>query len=84
MRHVYKKAKGSYSIVVCIAGQGMVGFRDPYGLRPLLFGVNKDKLIPSFAFASESVSLDVIGYENFQHLLLSCFPYKIQNVMLSI
>lgn len=61
VRYVYKKVKGSYSVVIYIAGKGMVGFRDPFGLRPLLFGIKKDDLIPSYAFASESVSLDVIG-----------------------
>jgi len=61
VKYVYKKVRGSYSVVIYIAGKGLVGFRDPYGLRPLLFGVNKTSLIPSFAFASESVSLDVIG-----------------------
>lgn len=66
VRYVYKKVKGSYSVVIYIAGKGMVGFRDPYGLRPLLFGIKKDRLIPSFAFASESVSLDVIGFKDIE------------------
>lgn len=62
VRYIYKKIKGSYSVVFYIAGKGMVGFRDPYGLRPLLFGTNRDKLLPAYAFASESVSLDVMGF----------------------
>ncbi|MCK4835905.1 MAG: amidophosphoribosyltransferase [Candidatus Aminicenantes bacterium] len=66
VRYVYKKAKGSYSVVIYIAGKGMVGFRDPYGLRPLLFGVKKDKLVNSFAFASESVSLVAINFGDIQ------------------
>ncbi len=68
VRYIYKKVKGSYSVVFYIAGKGMVGFRDPYGLRPLLFGINKDKLVPSFAFASESVSLDVMGFGDISDL----------------
>ena len=64
VRHVYRRVKGSYSVVLYIAGIGMVGFRDPFGLRPLLFGIKKDKLVNSFAFASESVSLDSIGFRN--------------------
>jgi len=68
VRYVYKKVKGSYSVVFYIAGKGMVGFRDPYGLRPLLFGTNKDKLVPSYAFASESVSLDVMGFNEIEDL----------------
>jgi amidophosphoribosyltransferase len=62
VKYVYKKVKGAYSVVLYIAGQGMVGFRDPHGLRPLLFGIRKDKLIPSFAFASESVALNAMEY----------------------
>ena len=68
VRDIYKKVKGSYSVVFYIAGIGMLGFRDPFGLRPLLFGTNKDKLVPSYAFASESVSLDVMGFKVIEDL----------------
>jgi amidophosphoribosyltransferase len=64
VRHVYRKVKGSYSVVFYIAGEGMVGFRDPYGIRPLVFGIKRDKLLPAFAFASESISLDAIGFNH--------------------
>jgi amidophosphoribosyltransferase len=63
VRYVYKRVKGSYSVVIHLANIGMVGFRDPYGLRPLLFSSNNDKLVPAFAFASESVALDVMGFK---------------------
>jgi amidophosphoribosyltransferase len=62
VRYVYRRVKGSYSVVFHIADKGMVGFRDPFGLRPLLFGVKRDKLVPAFAFASESVALKVMGF----------------------
>ncbi len=68
VRYIYKKVKGSYSVVFYIAGKGMVGFRDPYGLRPLLFGTDKNKLLPTYAFASESVSLDVMGFREIEDL----------------
>jgi amidophosphoribosyltransferase len=42
----------------------MVAFRDPFGLRPLLFGIKKDKLVPAYAFASESVALKVMGFKD--------------------
>jgi len=64
VRYVYRRVKGSYSVIIHIADKGMVAFRDPYGLRPLLFGVKKDKLIPAFAFASESVALKVMGFKD--------------------
>jgi len=59
---VYKKAKGSYSVVAYIAGQGLVAFRDPYGIKPLAYGVRNDGLIPSYAFASETVSLNLMNF----------------------
>lgn len=68
VRHVYQRVKGSYSVVVHIANRGMVAFRDPLGLRPLLMGVKTDHLVPSFAFASESVALDVMGFKEHEDL----------------
>ena len=65
---VYKAAKGSYSVVAYIAEQGMVAFRDPYGIKPLVFGVRNDGLKPSYAFASESVSLNLMGFSQIQNI----------------
>ncbi len=62
IRHVFRKVKGAYSVILYIANRGMVAFRDPYGLRPLLFGVDRRTIVPSFGFASESVSLDLLGF----------------------
>ena len=59
---VYKKVKGSYSVVAYVAGQGLVAFRDPYGIKPLVTGVRNDGLIPSYAFASETVSLNLMNF----------------------
>jgi amidophosphoribosyltransferase len=60
---VFKRAKGGYSVVSYIAKQGMVGFRDPHGLRPLLFGKRENGMITDYIFASESVTLDILGFE---------------------
>ena len=59
---VYKKVKGSYSVIAYVAGQGMVAFRDPYGIKPLVYGIRRDGLVPSYAFASESVALNIMGF----------------------
>ncbi len=59
---VFKKVKGSYSVVAYIAEQGMVAFRDPYGIKPLAYGVRRDGLYPSYAFASESVALNITSF----------------------
>lgn len=60
---VYARSKGSYSTVAYIAHQGMVAFRDPHGIRPLLFGKKENGFTTDYIFASESVTLDILGFE---------------------
>lgn len=59
---VYKKVRGSYSVIAYIAEQGIVAFRDPYGIKPLAYGKRDDGLLPSYAIASESVSLNIMNF----------------------
>jgi amidophosphoribosyltransferase len=59
---VFSQVKGSYSVIAYIAEQGMVAFRDPFGIKPLAYGVRSDGLVPSMAFASESVSLNIMDF----------------------
>jgi amidophosphoribosyltransferase len=65
---VYHKVKGSYAVVAYIAEQGMVAFRDPYGIKPLVYGKRMDGLIPSYAIASESVSLNLMNFGEIQNV----------------
>lgn len=60
---VYSKVKGAYSVVATIADVGLVGFRDPYGIKPACFGERKTEEGTWYACVSESVVLDVNGYE---------------------
>ena len=55
--------QGAYSVVLLIVGFGVVGFRDPYGVRPLCYGerTNPDGKT-DYMIASESISLDVSGF----------------------
>lgn len=61
---IFKRVNGSYSIITVIADQGLVAFRDPYGIRPLVWGKRTE---PSgkiaHCLASESVALNFLGYE---------------------
>lgn len=60
---VFDLVKGAYSVVGMIAGEGMFAFRDPFGIKPIMLG---EKVTPEgryYALASESVVLDVAGYE---------------------
>jgi amidophosphoribosyltransferase len=59
---VFAKVKGGYSVIAYIAEQGMVAFRDPYGIKPLAYGLRKDGLTPSYAFASETVTLNIMNF----------------------
>lgn len=63
MEQVYKRVKGAYAVIALIAGHGMLAFRDPNAIRPLIMGTRKDDLYPDTIFASESVALDVLGFD---------------------
>jgi amidophosphoribosyltransferase len=60
---VHRRCKGAYAVVALIAGFGIVGFRDPHGIRPLVYGKRVSKNGTDFMIASENVALDVLGYE---------------------
>ena len=66
VQRVYRTVIGSYSVVAYIAEQGMVAFRDPFGIKPLVWGVKKGVGKPAFAFASETVSLNLMGFGDIQ------------------
>lgn len=64
---VHRRAVGSYSVVVMIAGYGLVAFRDPYGFRPLVMGRKKEKDgKTSTLFASESTVAQFLDYGEIQ------------------
>ncbi|MBI5432525.1 MAG: amidophosphoribosyltransferase [Planctomycetes bacterium] len=63
IRAVYAEVKGAYSVCAILADGGMVAFRDPYGIKPICFGEKLTEEGRWFACASESVVLDVTGYE---------------------
>jgi len=56
-----KRVRGSYSLVIMVEGVGLLAVRDPYAIRPLVFGKSSD--CKSYVFASESVAIDVLGYK---------------------
>ncbi|MDR3299648.1 MAG: amidophosphoribosyltransferase [Candidatus Accumulibacter sp.] len=60
---VYRRCKGAYAVVVLIAGYGLLAFRDPFGIRPLVIGVNETPQGPEYLVASESVALDTLGFK---------------------
>ena len=65
---VHRRCRGAYAAVAMIVGVGIVGFRDPFGIRPLVYGRRRkrDKRgKPGYEYmiASESVALDMLGFE---------------------
>jgi amidophosphoribosyltransferase len=59
----FERVKGAYSVVGIIGGVGLYAFRDPYGIKPCIFGRKRTEGGYCYAVASESVVLDVAGYE---------------------
>jgi amidophosphoribosyltransferase len=60
---VHRRCKGAYAVIVMIAGYGILGFRDPNGIRPVVFGERHSEQGTEFMIASESVALDVLGFD---------------------
>ncbi|WP_461481085.1 amidophosphoribosyltransferase [Porticoccus sp.] len=63
VRRVHRRCKGAYAVVGMIANYGLVAFRDPFGIRPLIFGQRQTDKGVEYIVASESVALDVLGFQ---------------------
>ncbi len=59
---VHRRCKGAYAVVAMIADFGLLAFRDPHGIRPLVIGKMDTEKGTEYIVASESVALDVLGF----------------------
>lgn len=59
---LHKRVRGSYAVVAQIAGYGLLAFRDPFGIRPLCIGFSESDSGIEYIVASESVSLEGLGF----------------------
>ena len=60
---LHQRCKGGYAVVVMIVGYGIVAFRDPSGIRPLILGKRSNGNKIDYMIASESVALDVTQFQ---------------------
>ena len=60
---VYRRCRGGYAVVAMIIGHGVLGFRDPNGIRPLVLGHRETSRGPEWMLASESVALDAMSFK---------------------
>lgn len=55
---VHRRCKGGYAVIAMVTGYGVVGFRDPHGIRPVVYGERQTAKGKEYMIASESVALD--------------------------
>ncbi len=60
---VHRRCRGGYAAVAMIPGFGVFGFRDPHGIRPVVYGKRETASGDEYVIASESVAMDTIGFE---------------------
>jgi amidophosphoribosyltransferase len=59
---VYRRVRGGFAVTAMIVGHGLLGFRDPHGIRPLVLGRRDSAKGAEYMLASESVALDMLGF----------------------
>lgn len=60
---VHRRCSGGYAVVAMIIGHGLVAFRDPNGIRPIVIGCRETDRGREYMVASESVALDVCQFK---------------------
>ncbi len=67
---VHRRVRGAYAVVAMITGYGILGFRDPCGIRPVIFGEKEtEQGTREYIIASESVAITALGFRVIRDLL---------------
>ena len=65
---LHRRCRGGYAAVAMIPGVGVIGIRDPFGIRPIVFGRRETGQGAEYMIASESVALDTLGFQRVRDL----------------
>lgn len=68
VKRLHRRCKGGYAAVAMITGVGILGFRDPNGIRPVIFGERKTDIGTEFIIASESVAIDALDFQRIRDI----------------
>ncbi len=63
VHEMHQLCRGAYAGIFLVGGQGLLGFRDPHGIRPMVLGQRATKGRTDYMLASESVALDMLGFQ---------------------
>lgn len=68
VKRLHQRCNGGYAAVAMITGVGILGFRDPNGIRPIVFGERKTDIGTEFIIASESVAIDALDFQRIRDI----------------
>jgi amidophosphoribosyltransferase len=63
VRKTHSRCQGAYAVVALITGFGLLAFRDPRGIRPLVIGEKDGPTKKEYIIASENASFSALGFK---------------------